>query len=307
MTLVEIKALFLALQLSVAGLGDPINTTEQAQAVIDAQLATAELQNYIPPDVLPVQGYDIQMLSRPVDIVPTLSSAYAQSASVVYAGALGVEYNTGGTGVQIDSVDAASGAPVQFGVLGGRTDFYLDGARVHTSGRIYSRTPLNWERGEGTLVIVYDHIDGEGTPLNQHPDLFTFNGGSSAALFADRYYLYQTLNSETTRQVRMGGKTEGVTQLTWDNIPNTWDENVHIEIVSWSQTDSYLMIDGVDYGTKGGMSNAGVDVPTVDSVYAALATTGTPRIKFVYSIIDKGFMPRSKALSLSTNLFEWAE
>ena len=68
-----------------------------------------------------------------------------------------------------------------------------------------------------------------------------------------------------------------------------------------------LMMDGVDYGTRGGLQNAGVDIPTVDNPNVQVMQQGTPRVKYIYSMMSRSFTPRSLATQLSENIFDWAD
>ena len=54
MTLVELNNFALMLQQSIAGLSDPIDTTIQAQLVLDAQTLATDLQGYVSPAVTEV-------------------------------------------------------------------------------------------------------------------------------------------------------------------------------------------------------------------------------------------------------------
>lgn len=251
--------------------------------------------------------YDAQVAGRPSVSAPAVTADYVQFDSIAYAGALGLDQQGGLPHPCTTAPDAVSGLLVEYGNCDVRVDFYPDGMRSHGNGHLMIPQPVSWDRGEGTLVVVYEHIDGEAEPKSTHPDIWTFNNGQKAILSANRNYRVEATAEETARVLRMGGTTEGVTQLTWTGLPDNWDGRVHIEIISWSQTDSYLMMDGVDYGTRGGMKNAGVDIPTVDNPNVQVMQQGTPRVKYIYSMMSRQFMGRDLAHQLSADLFGWAD
>lgn len=255
----------------------------------------------------PVSGYKLQVANRPALSTPPVNVLYSQFESIAYAGALGLNQQGGVPHPCTTATDAASGLLVEYGNCEVRMDFYPDGVRAHGNGHLMIPQPANWDRGEGTLIVLYEHIDGEAEPKSSHPDIFTFNNGAKAESYENKKYLFEATNSETSRRLRMGGTVEGATQLTWNNLPDNWDGGVHIEIVSWSQADSYLMMDGIDYGTAGGLQNSGTAIPTEDNPSVQVMQQGTPRVKYIYSMMSRYFMDRELAAQLSASLFDWVD
>jgi hypothetical protein len=280
---------------------------DTSQLIIDAQALLAELQNFSCSTGSPSGDYAQQVADRPTVSTPTVSASYYQFDSIAYAGALGLNQQGGLPHPCTTALDAVSNMVVEYGNCEVRMDFYPDGVRAHGNGHLMIPQPTDWDRGEGTLIVLYEHIDGEASPVSVHPDIFTFNNGQLAGAPENSNYRFEARQDETSRELRMGGTDEGTTKLTWTGIPDNWDGGIHIEIVSWSQTDSYLMIDGVNYGTKGGLQNAGVYIPTVDNPNVEVVQEGTPRLKFIYSMMSRSFMSRSLAEQLSANLFDWAD
>lgn len=278
-----------------------------AQLIADTQSLLVELQGFTCSESAAPGDYESQVAARPNVSTPAISPAYYQFDSIAYAGALGLNQQGGLPHPCTTAPDAVSGLLVEYGNCAVRMDFYPDGVRAHGNGHLMIPQPQNWDRGEGTIIVLYEHIDGEAGPKSSHPDIFTFNNGQQAAHPDNQDYRLEARDNETSRELRMGGTDEGITKLTWTGIPNTWDGSIHIEVVSWSQTDSYLMIDGVNYGTRGGLQNAGVDIPTVDNANVQVMQQGTPRVKYIYSMMSRSFMPRSLASQLSVDLFDWAD
>lgn len=272
---------------------DQVLTSEQKAAITDYDDLSIEFE------AGGVVGYDDQVAARPNTSTPDINAAYSQFESIAYAGALGLNQQGGLPHPYTTAPDAVSGLTVEYGDGTFRCDFYPQGMRSHVPGYLMIPTDWAWDRGEGTLIFLYEHVDGEESPLSDAPVVFNFNDG-------DTNYELEMRDSETTRRLRMGGTAEGTTQLTWTGLPNNWDGGVHIEILSWSQTDSYLMIDGINYGSKGGLSNAGTNIPTTVTSNVEVLQTGTPRVIYIYSMMSTAFMDSALAEQLSANIFDWA-